>query len=154
MLSGSEVERLPPASSEEVSTGWGRVPFSRLFARADKLPKLGTSRSVRKFIATVLDVTADGRPSPVRFVFAAPLESNGRERLMGRRAFAESFELPAVGASVTLARVSPLDLARYRSRRGSTHTRLATALATCLYRKLRSELTLTSASRYRALRLH
>lgn len=61
--------------------GWGSTPYETFFAGARALPKKGSRRSVQGVEINVLDTTADGRPTHVRFRFADRLEAEHRRWL-------------------------------------------------------------------------
>jgi len=104
------VERIDDRTLDVTArTGWGRIPFERLFASERHLRSV-ESAAAAGLHARVVERLADGRPLRVRFAFADRLEAAGRHWLIWSRAGPVAWKPPANGAREPLRPLAALEV--------------------------------------------
>ncbi len=91
-----------------VDGGMLAIAFDRLMRDLDPPFEAGDSRTLPDYTVTVREVTADGRPLEIEFVFEQPLEHPGYRWMCWTGQGLQEFTLPAVGESVHLPLVGLL----------------------------------------------
>jgi hypothetical protein len=84
------------------TSGWGRVPFERIFCPPEDMPRPGTEVRVRGLLIRVLTATPEGMPETVRFTFDGAIDAEERQWLVWEGTTPVPFTPPAVGQRVRL----------------------------------------------------
>jgi hypothetical protein len=104
------VERVDDRTLDVIAwTGWGRIPFERLFASERHLRSVETAAAAGLH-ARVVERLADGRPLRVRFEFPDRLEASGRQWLIWGGAGPVAWKPPASGAQEPLQPLQALEV--------------------------------------------
>lgn len=98
-----ELERRDPSTLDvRPSGGWLAAPGDRIF-RAGRPMHAGQAIALPGIDVTILEVTPDGRPATIRVHSDAPLDTGGLRWMAWVDGAPTTIDLPAVGASRTLA---------------------------------------------------
>jgi hypothetical protein len=89
--------------------GWGHLPVGNIFCREGELPRVGEERHVQGMHVQVLELTARGLPSLVRFRFDTPLDDAKRTWLVWRARAPQRWTPPAIGTRAEVKGVSLIE---------------------------------------------